>query len=299
MGPLALARATPNGLPRLPRSKEQSAAVPYSTSPRSIAHVLIPTARPWRSAPVPPRRVSRPSSGPSPGWPATKMPDGRWDAGIARHADGTPVKGDDDYTVHCPPGEPCAGECLYWEADTALTGLSLLAFLGSGYTHTDGKYSDTVGRGLEYLRMTQKARRRPPRREPVRRDVLPRHGDLGTLRSVRPDGRRPTAQSQSSSPSLHEPFPRPATAFRGATCPEPIGGTRAFSAGWSWPSSRPRSRASRSPPRSRAARSAARQGRQRSRTRPGQLPASQPATPTMTAEAWVCRQFLGVGGPGR
>jgi hypothetical protein len=24
----------------------------------------------------------------------------------------------------------------------------------------------------------------------------------------------------------------------------------------------------------------------------------QPATPTMTAEAWVCRQFLGVGGPG-
>ena len=24
----------------------------------------------------------------------------------------------------------------------------------------------------------------------------------------------------------------------------------------------------------------------------------QPPTPTMTAEAWVCRQFLGVGGPG-
>ena len=25
---------------------------------------------------------------------------------------------------------------------------------------------------------------------------------------------------------------------------------------------------------------------------------SEPVTPTMTAEAWVCRQFLGVGGPG-
>ena len=24
----------------------------------------------------------------------------------------------------------------------------------------------------------------------------------------------------------------------------------------------------------------------------------EPVTPTMTAEAWVCRQFLGVGGPG-
>ncbi len=54
------------------------------------------------------------------------------------------------------PASPCTGECLYWEADTAVTGLALLAFLGSGYTHTDGKYADAVGRGLEFLRLTQK-----------------------------------------------------------------------------------------------------------------------------------------------
>ena len=47
----------------------------------------------------------------------------------------TPVKGDDDFTVHCPPGETCFGECAYWEADTALTGLALLTYLGAGYTH--------------------------------------------------------------------------------------------------------------------------------------------------------------------
>ena len=64
--------------------------------------------------------------------------DGRWDGGIARYEDGTPVKGDNDFTVHCPAGETCFGECAYWEADTALTGLALLTFLGAGYTHTDG-----------------------------------------------------------------------------------------------------------------------------------------------------------------
>ena len=45
--------------------------------------------------------------------------DGRWDGGTARYDDGTAVKGDDDFTVHCPPGQTCFGECAYWEADTA------------------------------------------------------------------------------------------------------------------------------------------------------------------------------------
>ncbi|HUY34354.1 MAG TPA: hypothetical protein VMV69_16530 [Pirellulales bacterium] len=36
-------------------------------------------------------------------------------------------------------------------SDTAATGLSLLAFLGAGYTHTDGKYRPVVARGLAYL----------------------------------------------------------------------------------------------------------------------------------------------------
>lgn len=34
---------------------------------------------------------------------------------------------------------------------TAATGLALLAFLGAGYTHTDGRYGDVVRGGLEYL----------------------------------------------------------------------------------------------------------------------------------------------------
>ncbi len=82
--------------------------------------------------------------------------DGRWDGGIARYEDGTPVKGDNDFTAHCPPGETCFGECAYWEADTALTGLALLTFLGAGYTQTDGRYAEVVGSGLDFLVQQQK-----------------------------------------------------------------------------------------------------------------------------------------------
>ena len=82
--------------------------------------------------------------------------DGRWDGGIARYEDGTPVKGDDNFTVHCPPGETCFGECAYWEADTALTGLALLTYLGAGYTHIEGRYAETVEKGLDFLIEQQK-----------------------------------------------------------------------------------------------------------------------------------------------
>ncbi len=83
-------------------------------------------------------------------------PDGRWDGGTARYEDGTAVQGDDDFTVHCPPGQTCFGECAYCEADTALTGLALLTFLGAGYTHNDGKFATTVGNGLDFLLAQQK-----------------------------------------------------------------------------------------------------------------------------------------------
>ena len=83
--------------------------------------------------------------------------DGRWDGGTARYEDGTPVQGDDDFTVHCPPGQTCFGECAYWEADTALTGLALLTYLGAGYTHKDGKYATTVGNGIDFLLAQQKS----------------------------------------------------------------------------------------------------------------------------------------------
>jgi hypothetical protein len=83
--------------------------------------------------------------------------DGRWDGGTAKYRDGTVAPDDDSFLIHCPAGEICFGECYYAEADTALTGLSLLAYLGAGYTHLDGKYAPVVARGLEFLLKSQKA----------------------------------------------------------------------------------------------------------------------------------------------
>lgn len=42
------------------------------------------------------------------------------------------------------------------ESNTAGTGLALLAFLGAGYTHSDGKYAPVVEKGLAYLLRRQK-----------------------------------------------------------------------------------------------------------------------------------------------
>ncbi|HEX3316029.1 MAG TPA: prenyltransferase/squalene oxidase repeat-containing protein, partial [Gemmataceae bacterium] len=82
--------------------------------------------------------------------------DGRWDAATERYENGKPARGDDDFTAHCPPEEICAGECAYWEADPALTGLALLTYLGAGYTHVQGRYAETVGKGLHFLIEQQK-----------------------------------------------------------------------------------------------------------------------------------------------
>ncbi len=75
---------------------------------------------------------------------------------LARYDDGTAVKGDTDFTAHCPRDEICTGPCAYWEADTALTALALLAYLGAGDTHVQGRYAETVDRGLTYLIGQQK-----------------------------------------------------------------------------------------------------------------------------------------------
>ncbi|GAB5405080.1 MAG: terpene cyclase/mutase family protein [Aureliella sp.] len=49
----------------------------------------------------------------------------------------------------------CDGRCRHTGSperfDPAATGLALLAFLGAGYTHQDGKYKDTVNRGVYFL----------------------------------------------------------------------------------------------------------------------------------------------------
>ncbi len=55
------------------------------------------------------------------------------------------------------PGDPTAdiGQGSF-RADSAATGLALLAYLGAGYTHRSGKYQDVVNRGVTWLLKRQK-----------------------------------------------------------------------------------------------------------------------------------------------
>jgi len=88
-------------------------------------------------------------------------PSGAWDA--------------DGFSAHCPAGDRCDGEggdqrldvaeggvrlnafdpealkSAGKYADTGLTGLVVLCYLGAGYTHEEGKYADQVDRALRWL----------------------------------------------------------------------------------------------------------------------------------------------------
>jgi hypothetical protein len=78
-------------------------------------------------------------------WLATNQnADGRWDADRFGAGEERKVLGHD---------RQGAGA----HADTATTGLALLAFLGGGHTHARGKYKANVQRGLEYLLSVQAA----------------------------------------------------------------------------------------------------------------------------------------------
>ena len=72
-------------------------------------------------------------------------PDGRWDA--SQFGSGQPVR----------EGGHNRGQAGL-NADTATTGLALLAFLGAGHTHVDGKYADTVRGGVDFLLRAQSSR---------------------------------------------------------------------------------------------------------------------------------------------
>ncbi len=75
---------------------------------------------------------------------AVQSPDGHWDAdrfGAGRE------------TMTLGQNRSNAGA----KADTAMTGLALLALLGSGNTHRDGPYADNVRRGLNFLLSVQGA----------------------------------------------------------------------------------------------------------------------------------------------
>jgi hypothetical protein len=227
-------------------------------------------------------------------------PDGRWDAGIARYDDGSAVNGDDDYTVHCPPGEKCFGECAYWEADTAVSGLALLTFLGAGYTHSDGRYSETVGKGIDFLLKQQKPDGDLRGRSRVVGMYCHAMATLSLCEAYALSGdgrlRNPAERAVNF---LVRSRARDGLAWRyepGA----PIGDTSIL--GWvvmGLKSARevgiptPSDASIRRGTLGWLDRVAAGQSRGLARYQP-----SEPVTPTMTAEAWVCRQFLGVGGPG-
>jgi len=226
--------------------------------------------------------------------------DGRWDGGTARYEDGTAVQGDDDFTVHCPPGQTCFGECAYWEADTALTGLSLLTYLGAGYTHKDGKFATTVGNGLDFLLAQQKSD--GDLRGPSKAVGMYCHA-MATLALCE-------AYALSLDDRLRDPAERAVSFLDRGRAQDgqawryepsaPVGDTSIL--GWVVMALKSaREVGLRVPDQTGVGRGmllwldrvATGQDRGLARYQP-----PDPVTATMTAEAWVCRQFLGVGGPG-
>jgi hypothetical protein len=226
--------------------------------------------------------------------------DGHWDAGIGRYDDGTPAKGEHDFTSHCPPGEVCFGECAYWEADTAVTGLALLTYLGAGYTHTQGRYSEAVGKGLDFLMSEQKPD--GDLRGQSRVVGMYCHG-MATLAlcegyALTGDSRLREAATRAVA-FLVRARAKDGLAWRYAPG-APVGDTSIL--GWVVMGLKSAKEVGIPIPDETSVRRgtllwlekvASGESSGLARYQPG-----EPVTPTMTAEAWVCRQFLGVGGPG-
>ena len=252
------------------------------------------------------------------GWLAAHQDlDGRWDAGTARFRDGSAAPGEDSYTAHCPPGDLCEGECYYWEADTALTGLSLLAFLGAGYTQNGGDYAQVVGRGLDFLVDSQRADG----------DLRGKSRAVGMYCHAMATLALSEAYALTGDPKLRGPVERAVGFLAESQYPGLMGWRYAPSSeierspssdgrGWDYDPHPPVGDTSvlgwvvlvlksaaeigvEVPP---SAESSARNWLRRVADGPANGLARyqpfRPADPVMTAEAWLCRQFLRIGGPG-
>lgn len=295
---LALNRATPSGLPRLPEIQGAIGGRPLADVPEVYRSRLDPNrtvlAQRAGATPASEQAVERALA-----WLARHQDQsGCWDAGTAHEPDGTPVKGDDDFTVHCPPGDVCSGECLYWEADTALTGLALLAYLGSGYTHVDGKYTDTLERGLNYLISVQKPDG----------DLRGRSRTVGMYCHAMATLALCEAYALTGDVRLRGPvekavgFISRSRARDGLAWRYSPGAAQGDTSilGWVVMALKSAKVAGVAVPQTLQTGSLGWLGKVASGSHRGlasYLPGQAP-TPTMTAEAWVCRQFLGVGGPG-
>lgn len=298
IGTLAMSRVTPSGVPALPEIQGAAGGRPLTDVPEVYRSRLDPnrSARAFRSgaSPASEQAVER-----SLDWLARHQDtDGRWDGATAKYDDGTAVKGDDDYTVHCPPGETCFGECIYWEADTALTGLALLSYLGAGYTQTDGKYAETVGKGLDFLLAAQRPDgdlRGKSRAVGMYCHAMATIALCEAYALTGDDRLRPAVERAVS--FLVNGRAKDGLAWRyspGAT----VGDTSIL--GWVVMALKSAREVGIAVPGSMQTGTLGWLGKVSTGGSNG-LARYQPwdnVTPTMTAEAWVCRQFLGVGGPG-
>ncbi len=231
--------------------------------------------------------------------------DGRWNAGRRKVGDGrTAAPGEASFTAHCPAGDVCEGDCFYWEADTAVTGLALLAYLGAGHTHHKaGPYARNVTAGLNFLIRTQKA---DGDLRGISRGVGMYCHAIATLALCE-------AYALSGDERLRRPVERAVTFLMDSRAEDrqswryapndPFSGDTSI-LGWAilvWKSATEIGLPIKGDVREGALKWLERVSRGDHGGLAVYRPFPQegfPITPTMTAEAWACRQFLGVGGPG-
>ena len=298
--PLQISRVTPGGGPVLAEIHGTTGGRPLADIPEVYRTRLDPnrSARAYRAgaSPASEQAVERALD-----WLGRHQDaDGRWDAATARYDDGSPAKGEDDITVQSPPGETCFGECLYWEADTALTGLALLAYLGAGYTHTDGKYAPYVAKGIEFLLSVQKPDG----------DLRGKSKAVGMYCHAMASIALCEAYALTGDERLRDPVERAigflvraraadGMAWRYAPG-DPTGDTSIL--GWVVMALKSAKEVGIAVPSDLQTGmlewlDKVSEGENGGLARYRPIPADK-VTPTMTAEAWVCRQFLGAGGPG-
>jgi hypothetical protein len=296
--PLVLPRVTPNGVSALPEIQGAAGGRPLADIPEVYRSRLDPnrSARAFRAGAT---STSEQAVERALDWLARHQDtDGRWDGATAKYDDGTAVKGDDDFTVHCPPGEACFGECIYWEADTALTGLALLAYLGAGYTQTDGKYAESVGKGLSFLLAQQKPDG----------DLRGRSRAVGIYCHAMATIALCEAYALTGDERLRAPVERAVQFLSRARARDGLawryvpGAAVGDTSILGWVVMALKSAREVGIPVASTLQSGTMTWLEKvSAGQSGGLARYQPwdnVTATMTAEAWVCRQFLGVGGPG-